>query len=135
MTIRDLDNVTPEVRQAIYELAAGFPAARVSAEADGDGGAYVILEDVPLAEIYEQCETWAGFHITYQYSSADVYPHFVRGDLRRADGGALGKSMTTGSFQGRSAIQLSRRSNHWNPARDTALLKLQKVLQWLNSRP
>ena len=135
MTTRDLSNVTPEVRQAIDELAAGFPAARVSAEADGDGGAYVFVEDVPLAKIYEQCETWAGFHITYQYPSADVYPHFVRGDLQRANGDALGKSMTTGSFQGRSAIQLSRRSNHWNPARDTALLKLQKVLQWLNSRP
>ena len=135
MTTRDSDNLTPEVRRAIDEIAAGFPATRVSAEADGDGGTYVIVEDVPLAEIYEQCETWASFHITYQYPSADVYPHFVRGDLRRANGDALGKSMTTGSFQGRPAIQLSRRSNHWNPTRDTALLKLQKVLQWLNSRP
>lgn len=135
MTTHDPDNLTPEVRRAIDEIVAGFPAARVTADADGNGGAYVTVEDVPLHKIYEQRETWVGFHITYQYPFADVYPHFVRADLRRANGDALGKAMTQGKFRGRPAIQLSRRSNHRDPARDTALLKLQKVLQWLNCRP
>ena len=131
----DVQNVTPAVRKAIDEIVAGFSTARVRADACGDGGAYVVVQDVQLAKIYEQSETWVGFHITYQYPFADVYPHFVRPDLRRTDGDALGMAMTSGKFRGHPAIQLSRRSNHWNPARDTALLKMQKVLRWLNNRP
>ena len=131
----DVQNVTPAVRKAIDEIVAGFPTARVKADPCGNGGAYVVVQDVQLAKIYEQAETWVGFHITYQYPFADVYPHFVRPDLRRADGDSLGMAMTSGAFRGHPAIQLSRRSNHWNPARDTALLKLQKVLRWLNNRP
>ena len=135
MTTLDSEKVTPEVRQAVEELAAGFPSADIRADADGEGGAYVVVDSVPLSDVYEQRETWVGFRITYQYPFADVYPHFVRSDLRRVDGNALGSGTSTSEFQGRSAIQLSRRSNHRNPTRDTALLKLHKVLRWLNDRP
>ena len=31
------------------------------------------------------------------------------------------------------AIQISRRSNRWNPDRDTAALKLARVLDWIRS--
>lgn len=135
MTTPDVGGLTPEVRQAIDEIAAAFPDATVSTEADGEGGAYVFVRDVALAPIYRQQETWVGFHITYTYPSADVYPHFVREDLCRADGNPLGDGMSPQNFRSRPAIQLSRRSNRLNPATDTALLKLQKVLRWLNNRP
>ena len=65
-----------------------------------------------------------------------MYPHFVRSDLQRKDGRPLGEAVTGGhTFLGRSALQLSRRSNRLNPAVDTALLKLMKVLQWLSTHP
>lgn len=135
MTTPDVDGLTPEVRQAMDEIAAAFPDAAIDAEADGEGGAYVSVRDVALAPIYRQRETWIGFHITYMYPSADVYPHFVREDLCRADGNPLGDGMSPRHFRSRPAIQLSRRSNRLNPATDTAALKLQKVLRWLNNRP
>ena len=43
--------------------------------------------------------------------------------------------MSPTTFEGRPAIQISRRSNHINPRTDTALIKLQKVLTWLTTRP
>ena len=135
MTTPDVDGLTPEVRQAMDEIAAAFLDATIDAEADGEGGAYVSVRDVALAPIYRQRETWIGFHITYMYPSADVYPHFVREDLCRADGNPLGDGMSPQHFRSRPAIQLSRRSNRLNPATDTAALKLQKVLRWLNNRP
>lgn len=132
MTMPKTENVTPEVRAAVAEIAAVYP--HVSLEPDGDGGAHVVVESLPLASVYRQRETWVGFHITYSYPQADVYPHFVRGDLSRVDGVALGRATLTGhSFKDRAAVQLSRSSNQLNPAVDTALLKLQKVLRWLNS--
>ena len=134
MTIPEGDKMAPEVRAAIKEIVAVYP--RVNAGPDGDGGARVIVHDILLAPIYRQRQTWCEFHITYSYPSADVYPHFVRADLSRVDGAGLGDAMSLGcSPRAAPSIQISRRSNRLNPATDTALLKLQKVIQWLNSRP
>ena len=127
--------MTPEVVQAVEEIRGVFSGAEVELSADDAGGAYVIVRGAPLAEIYCQSETWVGFHLTHTYPYADVYPHFVRADLARRDGRPLGDGTSLTTFQGRSAVQLSRRSNRHNPATDTATLKLQKVLRWLNSRP
>lgn len=130
-----------EVQQAVAEIRAAFPEATVSAVADGSGGAYIEVGSVPLSPVYEQRETWIGFQVTHQYPYADVYPHFVRPDLRRRDGAPLGDAGNpsgTGvwadgrNFRDRPAIMLSRRSK--GPAAQTALLKLQKVLRWLNDR-
>jgi len=48
-----------------------------------------------------------------------VYPHFVRHDLTRVDGQQLGEATSQASFEGRPAIQISRKSNRLNPATDT----------------
>ena len=134
MTIPEEDRMTSEVAAAIKEIAAVYP--NVDAEPDGDGGARVIVHDLPLAAIYRQRHTWCEFHVTYSYPGADVYPHFVRADLSRVDEANLGEAMSPGrSPSGKPAIQISRRSKRLNPATDTALLKLQKVLRWLNGRP
>ena len=127
--------MTPAVVSAIEQVRATFSACRVDVEADGSGGAYVKVHDVPLGPPYAQDHSWFGFHITFQYPYADVYPHFVRPDLKRIDGRPLGEGTGGGSFRNHQAVQLSRRSNRLNPATDTAALKLLKVHQWLKSRP
>ncbi|MCZ7579107.1 MAG: hypothetical protein M5U18_19520 [Dehalococcoidia bacterium] len=42
--------------------------------------------------------------------------------------------MTSASFEGVPAIQISRRNNKLDPATDTAALKVAKVLEWLRLR-
>ena len=126
------NGLTPEVSQAIQEIRTQFTDIQVVVRPDGDGGGYVIVESVPLSEIYLQTETWMGFHITYLYPDADVYPLFVRPDLTRVDGRPLGQGTSLETFEGQPAQQISRRSNHRNVSIDTAVLKLLKVLEWLN---
>jgi hypothetical protein len=124
--------MTPEVEGAIREIAAAYPKCPLERVDDGHGGAFVTLKDVPIESPYEQATTWFGFHITHTYPYADVYPHFVRHDLRRRDKKPLGAGLGVGNFRNQPAIQISRRSNHLNAATDTALLKLQKVIRWLS---
>ncbi len=126
--------MTPDVAKAIAEIRATFPDAQVSVREESDGGAVVFVEPIDPGEPYKQRETWIGFRIGFQYPYADVYPLFVRGDLARADGRTLGEAMSGTTFEGRPAVQLSRRSNHLNPATDTAAIKLLKVLAWLRNR-
>ena len=121
------------VAQAIDELRATFDQCSVEAEADGSGGAYVVVRDLPLGLPYVQTNIWIGFQITFQYPYADVYPHFTDSNLTRKDGAGLGGGFGSAQFRGQPAIQISRRSNKLNPAIDTAALKLLKVLQWLKN--
>src|SRR5690349_17375713 len=124
----------PDVAKAIEEIRAAFPGKELLVEEDGSGGASLVLENIDLGPPYAQATSWVGFQVTFQYPHADVYPHFVRSDLTRSDGRPLGEGTSPGqSFMRRSAIQISRRSNRLNPATDTALLKLLKVIEWLKS--
>jgi hypothetical protein len=127
--------VTPEVSGAIDEIRTALPDATVSVREDADGGAFVTVDPVDLGAVYVQDQTWVKFQITFQYPQSDVYPHFVRPDLARADGQPLGEGMSSvpSANDDEPAIQISRRSNRLNPATDTAVLKLLKVLTWLRS--
>jgi hypothetical protein len=125
--------MTPQVAGAIAEIRADFPDATVGAREDGDG-VIVIVDPVDPGPPYVQRATWIGFRITFHYPYADVYPHFLRGDLTRVDGAALGEGITATRFEDQSSVQVSRRSNRLNPATDTAALKLTKVLHWLATR-
>lgn len=128
--------INQPVLAAVDEVRAAFSTATVTVDEDGQGGAWVVVEDAPLPAIYVQPSTWIGFRITFQYPHADIYPHFVRSDLSRRDGRTLGDAISGGhAFCGRPALQISRRSNRWDPAVDTAALKLNKVLEWLTNRP
>ena len=128
--------MTPEVQTALGQIAEAFIDCRLDAVEDGQGGALVTVLDVPIGEgPYQQPNTWVGFQITHTYPYADIYPHFVRHDLSRHDGKALGEGMSIGSYRNQPALQISRRSNRHDPTTDTALLKLCKVLRWLKSRP
>jgi hypothetical protein len=125
----------PDVEIAVREIALSFQGSPMTTTDDGSGGAIIVLKDVSLQDgPFEQDQTWIGFHITHTYPYSDIYPHFVRADLKRKDGKPLGEATSLGTFQGNPAVQLSRRGNHHNPATDTACLKLHKVLRWLKSR-
>lgn len=126
--------MAPTVADAIEEIRGTFESSTVTVKEDGEGGAYVRIDPVDPGAPYTQRETWIGFRITAQYPYADVYPLFVRPDLTRTDGAALGEGMAPNSFDGQPAIQVSRRSNQLNPATDTAVIKVLKVLAWM-ARP
>jgi hypothetical protein len=130
-----LTTITTAVAKAIEEIRACFPDCPLEAIPDGSGGAFVTLTKFPLGPPWAQPDTWIGFQITFQYPYADVYPHFVRPDLARADGKPLGAGLGQNArFRDQPAVQISRKSNKLNPATDTAKLKLLKVLQWLRSQ-
>jgi hypothetical protein len=125
---------TAAVEKAIGEVRACFPNNPLEVVPDGSGGAFVIMQVIPLGPPWAQADTWIGFQITFQYPYADVYPHFVRPDLSRVDGKPLGAGLGHAQFRSQTAVQVSRRSNKLNPATDTATLKLLKVLKWLRSQ-
>jgi hypothetical protein len=132
-TIREGGDVTPEVEVAVDEIRQAFEGHMVEVEDEAQGGAYVIVREINVGERFKPATSWIGFLIPFQYPDADVYPHFTDRAFTRADGSALGSGLSAGSWRGNPAVQISRRSNGWNPAVDTAAGKLLKVLQWMKS--
>lgn len=120
----------PAVAQAIEEVQANFSAHPLTITEDGQGGAVVVINEIDLGSDYEPSTTWIGFRITFQYPYADVYPHYARPDLCRKDGRSLGSIV---EFDGGQALQISRRSNRRDPALDSAVCKLQRILHWLEA--
>ncbi|WP_314452270.1 hypothetical protein [uncultured Microbacterium sp.] len=127
---------TGTVVEAIEELRDTFPDTNVTYVPDGQGGAWVTIEEVPIGTAYTVPTSWLVFQITFPYPEADVYPHFVRADLQRKDGHGHGVGFSVGAYGdgGVPAMQLSRRSNRLNPAVDTAATKALKVLRWLGEQ-
>lgn len=126
--------MTPEVEAAIAEIKEAFPGSKIEAISEPQGGAYVAIQNLTIGERFIPSTTWIGFLITFQYPDADVYPHFIRGDLRLADGQPLPAGITgPTTWQNRPALQVSRRSNRWTAGVDTAASKLAKVLSWLRT--
>ena len=121
-----------EVAKAIDELKRAFSSADVSTRDDGDGGAYVIVEDVDLGNRYEPSSTWLGGHIPALYPYADIYPLFIADNIRRVDGVAFKAPVTCGAqFLDRPAIQVSRSNNRTQHYPQTAVAKFVKVLRFL----
>ena len=128
--------MTPAVERAIAETRAAYPETTLTVREDGEGGVYVIVEELDPGPPYRERATWVGFRITFQHPYTDTYPHYLRGDLSRTDGRALGEGMSQNhTFEGRPAVQISRRSNRLDPKTETVVIKLQKVLAWLAARP
>lgn len=127
---------TAAISEAIEELTQTFVDATVMTEDDGAGGAWVTISDIPLGPAYEQESSWIAFQITFPYPEADVYPLFVRPDLRRRDGRPHGEGFQPVQWGPRAEVgtQLSRRSNRLDPAIDTAATKVLKVLKWLSEQ-
>ena len=120
------------VANAIEELTRAFPASDISSQEDGEGGAYVIVEDVAIGSRYRPSSTWLGGHITALYPYADIYPLFIADDVQRADGVAFEPPVTPGAqFLQRTALQISRRNNQMQQDPQTAVAKFLKVLHFL----
>lgn len=127
--------MTPEVEAAVEGVRQTFPGHRLEVEPEVQGGAYVVVHELPLGGRYAPETSWFGFLITFQYPRADVYPHFIDGGVRRADGRPHGPGFSgPNPWRGRPALQVSRRSNRWDPALDTAAVKLLKVLEWVRAQ-
>lgn len=127
------------VQQAVQEVEAAFPDHAVETAPDGEGGAFVRVSQLSFGDAYEPDHGWVTFRIMYTHPHADIYPHYLPSGLARRDSKPLGEAfhiqnMDLGPFKG-PATMVSRRSNRWNPARDTAALKLAKILDWIRSRP
>jgi hypothetical protein len=135
MTTLDFTGLKPEVVKAIESLQQHFEPIEFQLEADGAGGARVRFSPVALGFGYEQTESWIGAHIPPLIPYADIYPIFLRGDLRRKDGATFVAPMTQGhTFMGQAATQVSRASHRRDAAVETVRMKLLKVLHWVNSQ-
>jgi hypothetical protein len=121
-----------EVATAIEELKRQFSTSSITVREDSKGGAYVIMEPIEISAKFVPAATWFGFQITAQYPYADIYPVFIGADVRRADGVAFQAPITAGhSFEGRPAIQISRRSAAAQSGSQKAVAKILKVLGFL----
>ena len=126
----------PDVATAIEELKRAFPSSEVSSRADGDGGAYVVVEEVEIGERFRPSSTWLGGHVPALYPYADIYPLFMADEVRRVDGVAFEAPVTHGAtFLERPAIQISRRNNHTQHFPQKAVAKFLKVLHFMEELP
>lgn len=128
------------VQTEIHALRAGLPDAEIETKDDGEGGAFVVVRDVPLGYSFEPSRSWIGFHITHACPDADIYPHFIDAAVKYVGGaetpnahpdGDLPIAMTRGATMPGfelSAIQISRQSRRRNADTDSALRKLVRVL-------
>jgi hypothetical protein len=121
-----------EVSSAIQELERQFEIATLTVNEDGQGGARVIMEPVNIGKRFRPEVTWFGFHIPAQYPYADIYPVFMGDDVVRTDGISFSAPVTAGHhFEGRPAIQVSRRSAAAEGGSQKATAKILKVLDFL----
>lgn len=125
-----MTSLVPAVAEAVDAVRAHFAGHPVEAVADGTGGAFVTVEDVPISACFTPAATWLGFHISSAYPDADVYPHYV-GQVSRSDRQPHGQAISPTTWRDRPALQISRRSPRRDPAIDSAALKAERILQWL----
>jgi len=121
---------TTAVEAAVAAVRAHFAGKPVEVLPDGAGGATLIVDDIDLGDRYTPRTSWLGFHISAAYPHADIYPHYIA-RVARVDGQPHGQAVQPVDWNGRVALQLSRRSPGWNPANDNAALKAEKVIAWL----
>jgi len=135
-----------EVENALAEIAAGMPGKKLESKEDDSGGAVALVHDLAIGSSFDPSTSWIGFHVTFAYPDADVYPHFLGPEIRYVgDGDAPNQhpdgNLPTAMTRGASlalfdlpAIQVSRRSNRRDAGTDSALQKLLRVLDFLRSR-
>jgi hypothetical protein len=139
-TTPDLADVKEAVRSAAAAIIDAFGAERVRVIPDGQGSAWVEISDVELGETYTADTTFVIFLLPFNLPGADVYPLLVRRDLERRDGQGLGEGFAAtdlqwpGDEQPRQVTQVSRRTRRSDFARQTALQKVDKVLEWVRTR-
>lgn len=123
-----------EVSTAIEELRRQFSPSSFAVRDDGQGGAYVVMEPIELGAKFRPTATWLGFQIPAQYPYADIYPVFIGADVARVDGVPFQPPVTLGhNFEGRGAIQISRKSAAAQNGSQKAVAKILKILDFLEN--
>lgn len=125
-----------EVSNAITELERQFSGCNFTIRNDDQGGAYIIIDSVSLGPKYTPDSTWLGFHLPAQYPYADIYPVFMGSEIARIDKSEFLAPVTRGhTFEGRTAIQISRRNGAAQAGMQKATMKLLKILDFLEKMP
>ena len=125
-----------EVSNGIEELKRQFTTSSFTVREDGQGGAYVVIEPVSLGPRFKPENTWLGFQIPAQYPYADIYPVFIGAECARVDGVPFVAPVTPGHhFEGRAALQVSRRSGAAQNGLQKVTAKILKVLDFLEKLP
>jgi hypothetical protein len=125
--------MTPSVVATVEDLKKAFLNATVTVLAeDGNGGAYVLVDGVELGPKFNTSQTWFGGQLPASLPYADVYPLFMGPGVTRADGVALTGPLSNMNWQGRQAIQISRRNNRMTGAQP-AVAKFVKVIDYIRS--
>ena len=125
-----------EVAKGIEELKRQFNPSPLIVREDDQGGAYIIIESLPLGSKYQPSSTWFGFQMTAQYPYADIYPIFIGEEVTRVDGVAFAAPISRGNkFEGRPAIQVSRKNAAAQNGLQKATFKILKVLDFLEKLP
>ncbi|HYW48360.1 MAG TPA: hypothetical protein VE959_36180 [Bryobacteraceae bacterium] len=121
-----------EVSSGIEELKRQFSPASFTVREDGQGGAYVVMEPITLGPKFRPESTWVGFQIPAQYPYADIYPVYIGANVVRASGVPFTTPVTPGHhFEGRPAIQVSRRNSSAQSGLQKVGRKILKVLDYL----
>ena len=124
----------PVVAKAIEELQSAFQPSPVTVREDGCGGAYVIVENIEIGELFVPATSWMGGHISELYPYADIYPMFIDAGVRHVDGREFHAPITPGhQFESRPAIQVSRRNNQCPNLSQPAVAKFIKILDYLKN--
>lgn len=125
-----------EVSAAIEELKRQFSSSLFIESEDGQGGARVVIENVSIGARYKPETTWVGFQIPALYPYADIYPVFIGADVVRVDGVPFTPPITLGhNFEGRPALQVSRRNGSAGGGLQKASTKILKILDFLEKLP
>lgn len=124
--------MNPAVEEVLAHLRTDFPDANVHFVPDGGGGGRVIIESVDLGQGYSPAKTWLGAHLPSTLPYADIYPLFIGAEVVKANSQPHNNPICAGhSFDGRPAIQISKRTNNLVATAEAAALKFTKVLHFI----
>ena len=122
----------PTIEQILAQLREDFPGTTVTFTPDGSGGGTAVVEPVELGRRYLPNQSWLGAQLTVGLPFADVYPFYIGGEVRRADGRPHQTPISqANTFAGRPALQVSRRTNNLVATSEAAALKFTKVLHFI----
>lgn len=108
----NLEGIEPEVQQALAEVTANINEGVLLAWPDGEGGAFVVVDDLDLGERWAPRQGWLGCRILNSYPDSELYPFYIRADARRVDGVDLSAPFNLGqSLFGQPATTVSRQPN------------------------
>jgi hypothetical protein len=140
MTTPELAEAKQAVLSASTEIAQVFGHDHLRLVPDGQGGLWAEINEIRLGDPYVQETSFVICLLPFNLPAADVYPLFLRSDLSRSDGRALGEGFQAtavswpGDAQPRPVVQVSRRTRGNAFTLQTPRQKIEKVLDWVRNQ-